>query len=131
MRKVKVTVTVAEEELPTFLNRLLKDKVEWNTVTRRAATNVKLKMTVKELDLLELLDGLSGAGIRWNSIVPIVGRQRPSAEYAEVVYQLLAKGRTVRDISEVTSVSKSTVSNIGRDPQKYGLSHPPIGRNVH
>ena len=126
-----MTVTVAEEELPTFLNRLLKDKVEWNTVTRRAATNVKLKMTVQEWNLLELLDGLSAAGIKWNSIVPVMGRQRPSAEYAEVVYKLLETGRTVRDISEVTSVSKSTVSNIGRDPQKYGLSYPPIGRNVH
>jgi transposase len=44
------------------------------------------------------------------------------------VYQLYKSGLAVRDISQRTKVSRSTVSKIARDPSAYGVAQKPLYR---
>jgi transposase len=45
-----------------------------------------------------------------------------------MVYALYKSGRAVRDISQRTKVSRSTVSKIVREPASYGLDNKPLSR---
>lgn len=90
---------------------------------------VKVTVTVEQDKLNDFLIFLGEAELSWSVIKPVP--LPPSSKFAEVVYRLLAEGRTVRDISDVIGIGKTTVSKIGRNPEKYGLDFPPIGKNLH
>lgn len=82
----------------------------------------KVTVTVPEEGLADFINYLKLKGIPWTVIKPV----RDSAVLAGEVYRLLEQGHAVRAISQRTSLSKSTVSRIGRNPDKYGLNKSPI-----
>lgn len=90
---------------------------------------VKVTVTVPEASLPALLETLGKNEWAWTVIKPET--IRASVQLAAVAYRLLEQGHGVRDISQRTGLSKSTVSRIGRYPEKYKLAgKEPIGRGI-
>jgi DNA invertase Pin-like site-specific DNA recombinase len=87
---------------------------------------IKVTVMVEESRLDWLMVKLKELEIPWTKIA--VTQDRVTAGVAAAVYRLLEQGHAVRDISQRTSVSKSTVSRIGRHPDKYGLDKKPLNR---
>ena len=90
---------------------------------------VQVSVTVEMAALSDFLTFLKEAAIPWTVIKPV--RIPPSWEFAGEVYAMLREGKSGREIEARTGISKATVSRIGRNPEKYLLDAPPIGKDLH
>lgn len=90
---------------------------------------VEVRITLEMSTLPDFLSFLKEEGIPWTVIKPV--RIPPTWEVASDVYSMLRKGKSVRKIAACTGISRATVSRIGRDPEKYLLDSPPIGKDLH
>ncbi len=84
-------------------------------------SRVKITVSVPAEKLGTTLEIMAKYQIPWTTIRPEKGR-KVSVELAGTVFRLAESGHAVRDISRRTGVSKSTVSRIHREPEKYGVT---------
>ena len=91
-------------------------------------SRVRIILVIQDSQLKKTLSVLEQYKIPWTSIKP-EQKLQVTVALAGVVYRLVERGHAVRDISQRTGVSKSTVSRIARDPDKYGLrDRKPLGK---
>jgi len=88
---------------------------------------VRITIEAPDQELEATLGILEANGINW---VDITKRRahKTDKRTSELVYALYKSGLAVRDISRRTSVSRSTVSKIVRNPADYGLKKKALGR---
>jgi DNA-binding NarL/FixJ family response regulator len=87
----------------------------------------KLILIIPDQELTATLGILEANGIEWSEIQR-KQQHKTDARTAELVYGLYRSGLAVRDISRRTNVSRSTVSEIVRNPVRYGLTKKPLRR---